>query len=234
MAARRANARIKSRGQRGKARKANAAEQVIAFGVIGAAVAFLVRHPLYLVQVVAALLVVGTGLYYFDHSTTERPLKGVAGSEAKATPKPIPPAPSTASGARRDEASVVKSRSNEREASPPVKAPVQTGSMNAPRDAELDSWFIKAYLSCWTPPTTLPDGEKYAAQIRVVHNNDGSLAATPWLVNPPSDPAWRAFAESAIRAVTRCSPLKTPAQYQSRFDQWRKMTLYFSPDNAPD
>ncbi len=215
-------------------RNGNAVEQIIAFGAIGAAVAFLARRPIVFMQATAGLLVVAAGFYFFEHSTNRRPSNDQVGSEARATSKPISPARAAVADARPDESTIVKMRGNGKEPSPPVKAPLQTGPMNAPRDAALDSWFIKAYLRCWTPPTALPAGEKYAAQIRVVHNNDGSLAATPLLVNPPSDPAWRAFAESAVHAVTKCSPLKAPGQYQARFEQWRRMTLYFSPDSAQD
>ena len=234
MAARDRNARIKSQKKRRRVRRADVVEQVIAFGAIGAAVAFFARRPIIFVLGAAGLLVVASGLYVFEHSTTGRPSKGEGevGSKERTTPKPISRAPTSGGDARPDESSIVKLRSNEKEASPPVKTPRQSESMIAPRDPALDSWFIKAYLRCWTPPTTLPAGEKYAAQIWVIHNNDGSLAATPLLVNPPSDPAWRDFADSAVRAVTRCSPLKAPAQYQARFEQWRKMTLYFSPDSA--
>jgi len=109
---------------------------------------------------------------------------------------------------------------------PPIKAAL------AQRDPALDSWFIKSYLRCWTQPSSLPQGDAYAAAIRVVHNTDGSLSAAPFLVNPPSDPEWRAYAASAIRAVKKCNPLQVPAQYAAHYDQWKKMTLYFSPDTA--
>jgi hypothetical protein len=100
----------------------------------------------------------------------------------------------------------------------------------AQRDATLDAWFVKAYLRCWNPPTDLPQGEKYAAQVRVIHNSDGSISSPPVLVNPPSDPEWRPFADSAVRAVTKCSPLQVPPQFAARFDQWKKLSLHFSPD----
>jgi hypothetical protein len=100
--------------------------------------------------------------------------------------------------------------------------PISTG-----RDAALASWFVASYLKCWAPPAILPVGEKYGAQIRVVHRADGSLASPPRLVNPPMDPEWRAYADSALRAVTKCNPLHVPPQYAAQFDQWRKITLYF-------
>ena len=54
----------------------------------------------------------------------------------------------------------------------------------------------------------------------------------PALVNPPSDPAWRAYAESAMRAVLKCNPLHVPPQYVPYFEQWRVKTVHFDPQDA--
>ena len=57
-------------------------------------------------------------------------------------------------------------------------------------------------MSCWSPPPTVPEGEPYVPAVHIEFNQDGSLNGRPVLVNPPSDPAWRAHAESAMRAVS--------------------------------
>lgn len=226
---------IKSHPNRNRRWKANAfGRQMIAFGAIGAAVAFLARHPMAFLQVATGLLALAIGLYLFEHFQMWPPSKDQVGSEMRAAAKPVSAPQSIAGNVRPEEPAVVKPRSNNTEAAPPTKKLPQTRSNIAPRDAVLDSWFIKAYLRCWTQPTTLPPGEKYAAQIRVVHDSDGSLTGAPLLVNPPSDPAWRSFADSAVQAVTKCNPLQVPPQYQAHFEQWRKMTLHFSPDSAPE
>ncbi len=93
----------------------------------------------------------------------------------------------------------------------------------------LDAWLTESYLNCWTPPPTMPEGDVYVAQIKVVFNVDGSLSARPILINPPTDPAWRAHAESAMRAVKRCNPLHVPPQYAPYFDQWKVETIHFDP-----
>jgi hypothetical protein len=112
-----------------------------------------------------------------------------------------------------------------------AKTPRPGASTLALRDPAIDEWLTAAYLHCWTQPGA-PSGGDYAAQIRVTHNADGSLAAAPVLVNPPNDPAWRAFADSTVEAVTKCSPLRVPQKYIARYSQWKKVTLHFSPDNA--
>ena len=115
--------------------------------------------------------------------------------------------------------------------------PLGSPSQNAPRmspslSASLDGWLTDAYLTCWTPPPTMPQGEKYVALIHVSYNPDGSLATQPQLVNPPSDPAWRAYAESSMRAVLKCNPLHVPPQYVPYYEEWRTKTVHFDPDNA--
>jgi outer membrane biosynthesis protein TonB len=93
----------------------------------------------------------------------------------------------------------------------------------------LDAWLTESYLSCWTPPPSMPDGDTYVAQIKVVFNPDGSLSGHPVLINPPTDRAWRAHAESAMRAVRKCDPLKVPAEYMPFFEQWKVETIHFDP-----
>jgi hypothetical protein len=93
----------------------------------------------------------------------------------------------------------------------------------------LDAWLTESYLNCWTPPPTTPEGDTYVAEVRVIFNPDGSLSGRPVLLNPPGDRAWRAHAESAIRAVRKCDPLKVPAQYMPYFEQWKVETIHFDP-----
>ena len=115
----------------------------------------------------------------------------------------------------------------------PLGLPTQHAARMSPSlAAGLDAWLTEAYLNCWTPPPTMPDGERYVAEVRVAFNADGTLAAQPTLVNPPTDPAWRAHAESAVRAVLKCNPLRVPQQYAPYFEQWRTKTVHFDPQSA--
>jgi hypothetical protein len=124
----------------------------------------------------------------------------------------------------------------------PTAAPTQTASatpqglphhdaphMSMSMASALDAWLTESYLNCWTPPPGMPEGDTYVAQIKVVFNSDGSLSGRPVLLNPPSDRAWRAHAESAMRAVRKCDPLKVPAEYMPFFDQWKIETIHFDP-----
>lgn len=101
--------------------------------------------------------------------------------------------------------------------------------MSVSMASALDAWLTENYLSCWTPPPTMPDGDVYVAEIKVVFNADGSLSTRPVLLNPPTDPAWRAHAESAMRAVRRCDPLRVPPEYAPFFEEWKIETIHFDP-----
>jgi len=105
---------------------------------------------------------------------------------------------------------------------------------NAPRmsvsmAAALDAWLTESYLNCWTPPPAMPGGDVYVAEIKVMFNVDGSLSTRPVLLNPPTDPAWRAHADSAMRAVKKCDPLRVPPEYIPYFEQWKVETIHFDP-----
>jgi colicin import membrane protein len=68
-------------------------------------------------------------------------------------------------------------------------------------------------------------------EIRVHYAEDGSLTEAPQLVNPPADPALKALADSALRAVRRCNPLQIPARYQAYYEQWKGRIVRFDPED---
>jgi outer membrane biosynthesis protein TonB len=104
-----------------------------------------------------------------------------------------------------------------------------TGARMSPSMADaLGALLQEQYKQCWSYlPLT---GDKYVAKIRVSYRPDGSLASQPVLINPPSDPQFRGLAESALRAVRRCNPLRIPAQYQPYYEQWKDWVVGFDPE----
>jgi colicin import membrane protein len=94
---------------------------------------------------------------------------------------------------------------------------------------ELNAYLIEQYKRCWNYSGI--DAGDYAPHINVRVNMDGSLAAEPRLKNPSSDPASRALAESALRAVRTCSPLDMPARFQPLYDKWKDMTYEFRTED---
>jgi hypothetical protein len=173
-------------------------------------------------RVGGAVVVVGLalGLYaYHGHrpqvaSTAQRPVVAAVAPAAPApaaTPRPATPEPAPQPPPRR-EASV--------EAYKPMSAAVRTA---------FDSWLMGAYAKCWHAPKKLPDADPYLPKVRVNFREDGELAAPPKLVNPPSDPAWKAHAEAALKAVKGCDPLHVPDKYAEYYPAWKSRTVYFDP-----
>jgi colicin import membrane protein len=93
---------------------------------------------------------------------------------------------------------------------------------------QLDGLLQERYRGCWNKFGF--DGAAYIPQIRVTYSADGALASDPVLVNPPTDPAERALADSAMRAVRKCDPLKLPPEFAQYHSQWKARTLRFDPE----
>jgi hypothetical protein len=156
--------------------------------------------------------------------------------------RPKEPAPEKPKPVRNFDPNMIAKLIGQGKIATPAIAPSQTAAMtpqglphhDAPRmsmsmASALDAWLTESYLNCWTPPPSMPDGDTYVAQIKVIFNPDGSLSGRPVLINPPTDRAWRAHAESAMRAVRKCDPLKVPAEYMPYFEQWKVETIHFDP-----
>jgi colicin import membrane protein len=95
---------------------------------------------------------------------------------------------------------------------------------------QLDGLLQDQYRHCWSY-IGMTGQEKYVPQIHVQYAQDGALIGDPQLMNPPSDPNLRSLAESAIRAVRRCNPLRIPALYQPYYDQWKGRIVRFDPED---
>ncbi len=115
---------------------------------------------------------------------------------------------------------------------PPTPPAAPPPRMTLTQQAEFDSWMIKTYLACWKPAAQAPAADIYVAQVRLAFKPDGSLKKPPKLVNPPSDPASKPQAKSALAAVRACNPLAVPAQYRPFYEQWKTKTIHFKPQVA--
>jgi type IV secretory pathway VirB10-like protein len=87
------------------------------------------------------------------------------------------------------------------------------------------------FLVCWTMPAGAKDAHTLASRIKVELRPDGTVLKAELAPDQrgryASDPFFRAAADSAIRAVHKCSPIKNlpPEKYNS----WRAMELNFDP-----
>ena len=111
-----------------------------------------------------------------------------------------------------------------------IGAPTQSAARMSPSlMAALDGLMTEQYMACW--PDDGLDGHGYVPEIRVQYGPDGSLVGQPALLNPPADPATRSLADSALRAVRKCNPLKIPAQYAPYYEEWRQRRLRLHPED---
>jgi colicin import membrane protein len=92
--------------------------------------------------------------------------------------------------------------------------------------SEIDA--LRARLrQCWSPPVGAADAARMVVIYRVLFRRDGSLAASPTLVQAPAAAQGPVLAESARRALLQCQPytMLKPEHY----DQWKDMQITFDP-----
>lgn len=87
------------------------------------------------------------------------------------------------------------------------------------------------FIPCWTMPAGAKNAETLAARVKVKLQADGTVIEAVLAPDQQgryrTDQFFRAAADSAVRAVHKCSPLKNlpPDKYGS----WREMELNFDP-----
>lgn len=91
--------------------------------------------------------------------------------------------------------------------------------------------IVQQFIRCWNPPAGVKNDYTLRVVIKATFNPDGTLAGQPSLASGQSgsmsQPNFRAAADSALRAVARCAPLKNldPSKHGS----WGEMELTFDP-----
>lgn len=102
-----------------------------------------------------------------------------------------------------------------------------------PRAAATLAQAIRAQVApCWNPPIGGADVRKMTVLIGADYLTDGSVTGSPRVISQTGvsgqngDYA-RAFAETARRAVLRCSPLKLPADL---YPLWKSVEINFDPE----
>jgi colicin import membrane protein len=96
--------------------------------------------------------------------------------------------------------------------------------------AQLDQVLIDQYHGCWSY-FGLGAAQKYVPEVRVHLAQDGSLVGEPSLLNPPGDPNLRSLADSAMRAVRKCNPMKIPERFAPYYDAWARRIVRFDPED---
>jgi uncharacterized protein YecT (DUF1311 family) len=94
---------------------------------------------------------------------------------------------------------------------------------------DLDQIILRQYARCFAPPAQV-DSE-YRPKIDVTYAPDGSLMGMPVLVNPPGDASLRPMAQSAMRTVRDCNPIKIPRRFAASYTSWYTRRLVFVFEN---
>lgn len=92
---------------------------------------------------------------------------------------------------------------------------------------ELDA--IRAQIQrCWSVPAGAREGQDLVVTIRIFVNRDGTLKRSPEILDSVGmeNPFYRIMAESAVRAVRKCEPLRVPS---TNYEDWREIELTFNP-----
>ena len=95
--------------------------------------------------------------------------------------------------------------------------------------SELVRQIREQVWKCWNPPIGIKDAHKIKVEIGIRLNPDGTLIGRPRIVDKgrlSSDPVFRAYAESALRALKnpRCQPLRLPLD---SYETWRAISFNF-------
>jgi hypothetical protein len=88
---------------------------------------------------------------------------------------------------------------------------------------------LKAQIfGCWSIPLGLPYNENLLVRIKLKLDPDGSVAKTEILdharMNKPGQGFYKVLAESALRAVKLCQPLRVPS---TGYERWKELQLNF-------
>ena len=88
---------------------------------------------------------------------------------------------------------------------------------------------LKAQIfGCWSIPLGLPYNENLLVRIKLQLEPDGSVAKSEILdharMNKPGQGFYKVLAESALRAIKLCQPLRVPT---TGYERWRELQLNF-------
>ena len=85
-------------------------------------------------------------------------------------------------------------------------------------------------FGCWSVPLGLPYDENLLVRIKLQLKQDGTIMKSEILdhqrMNKPGQKFYKVLAESALRAVRLCQPLKVPP---TGYDKWKNLQLNFNP-----
>ena len=125
--------------------------------------------------------------------------------------------------AKEESTKVEKNENNLTQSS--VKNSFATGLTLSEEDALRAQIF-----GCWTVPLGLPYDDDLLVRIKLELKQDGTISKSEILdherMNKPGQKFYKILAESALRAVRICQPLRVP---QTGYEKWKDIQLNFNP-----
>jgi len=105
----------------------------------------------------------------------------------------------------------------------------QDSSMNLSGLSLNEEDALKAQIfGCWSIPLGLPYNENLLVRIKLKLKPDGSVIKTEILdharMNKPGQAFYKVLAESALRAIQLCQPLRVPT---TGYERWKDLQLNF-------
>lgn len=91
--------------------------------------------------------------------------------------------------------------------------------------SELDALRSQVAM-CWNPPVGAVGAEELKVKVRFNLSQSGEVSGGPEVMNSNGNPAFRAAASSAVRAVMRCQPYSLPV---AKYDTWQEVIINFDP-----
>ncbi len=123
------------------------------------------------------------------------------------------------------EEEAIEQKNNNKLTQSNVKNSFATGLTLSEEDALRAQIF-----GCWSVPLGLPYDENLLVRIKLDLKKDGTIMKTEILdherMNRPGQKFYKILAESAIRAVRLCQPLKVPP---TGYEKWKNIQLNFDP-----
>ena len=123
------------------------------------------------------------------------------------------------------EEEAVKQKKTDKITQSSVKNSFATGLTLSEEDALRAQIF-----GCWSVPLGLPYNEDLHVRIKLNLKKDGTIMKSEILdhkrMNRPGQKFYKVLAESALRAVRLCQPLKVPP---AGYDKWKEIQLNFNP-----
>ncbi|MCX2725399.1 cell envelope biogenesis protein TolA [Roseibium salinum] len=108
--------------------------------------------------------------------------------------------------------------------------PASLGSRQGQQDVRMSQSELDALrgqvAQCWSPPVGAVGAEELMVRVRFNLSQSGEVSSSPEVMNANGNPAFRAAASSAVRAIIRCQPYSLPI---AKYEAWQEVIINFDP-----